>query len=254
MYITNTAGCATGGSDEAIQSSKAWTLGQTNALATVYVKYRDEAGNWTACINDTITHDDTDPTLTITNSGWINASNFASYAVTGACNENGRTVIIGGDASGSATCDGTSYSANVNYTPVADSASINVTADMSDEAGNAATQQTVTLGKDIIAPVVSVTNTGWINEDTETTYSVTGTCTDAVSGTASQTVSISGTESATPSCSSGTFTVAVDYSSAAEGANTVTINADISDVAGNAATTSTVTLSKDSRSCYHSYR
>ena len=123
--------------------------------------------------------------------------------------------------------------------------SINVTADMSDEAGNAATQQTVTLGKDIIAPVVSVSNTGWINEDTETTYSVTGTCTDAVSGTASQTVSISGTESATPSCSSGTFTVAVDYSSAAEGANTVTINADISDVAGNAATTSTVTLSKD---------
>ena len=116
---------------------------------------------------------------------------------------------------------------------------------MSDEAGNAATQQTVTLGKDIIAPVVSVSNTGWINEDTETTYSVTGTCTDAVSGTASQTVSISGTESATPSCSSGTFTVAVDYSSAAEGANTVTINADISDVAGNAATTSTVTLSKD---------
>ena len=122
MYITNTLGCATGGVDEAIQSSKAWTLGQTNALATVYVKYRDEAGNWTACINDTITHDDTDPTLTITNSGWINASNFTSYAVTGACNENGRTVIIGGDASGSATCDGTSYSANVNYTPVADGA------------------------------------------------------------------------------------------------------------------------------------
>jgi hypothetical protein len=64
MYVTNTAACSSGGAWESYATSKAWTLGQTNALATVYVKYRDQAGNESSCINDTITHDNTAPTST----------------------------------------------------------------------------------------------------------------------------------------------------------------------------------------------
>ena len=57
MYVTNVAGCASGGTEEAYATSKTWNLGQTNGAATVYVKYRDEAGNYGSCINDTIVHD-----------------------------------------------------------------------------------------------------------------------------------------------------------------------------------------------------
>ena len=62
MYVTNTSGCASGGALESYATSKAWTLGQTNGTATVYVKYRDDAGNETACLSDAITHDNTAPT------------------------------------------------------------------------------------------------------------------------------------------------------------------------------------------------
>ncbi|MFK7827315.1 MAG: hypothetical protein AB8G05_24440 [Oligoflexales bacterium] len=64
MFITNASDCAAGGTWESFGTSKAWTLGQTNALATVYVKFRDEVGNESSCINDTITHDNTPPTST----------------------------------------------------------------------------------------------------------------------------------------------------------------------------------------------
>jgi|GEM_PF-3039010 len=64
FYVTNTSGCMTGGTWESFASSsgaKSWTLGQTNDIATVYVKYRDAAGNQSACINDAIAHDDIAP-------------------------------------------------------------------------------------------------------------------------------------------------------------------------------------------------
>ena len=61
MYITNASGCAGGGVYEAYSASKSWTLGQTNGTATVYVKFKDLAGNESSCVNDTITHDNTAP-------------------------------------------------------------------------------------------------------------------------------------------------------------------------------------------------
>ena len=63
MYITNTAGCAAGGSWEAYATSKAtWAHGITNATANIYIKYNDLAGNESTCITDSILHDDTAPT------------------------------------------------------------------------------------------------------------------------------------------------------------------------------------------------
>jgi hypothetical protein len=57
MYITNTAACGSDGNWETYSTTKNnWTLGQTNATATVYVKFRDAVGNESSCINDTITH------------------------------------------------------------------------------------------------------------------------------------------------------------------------------------------------------
>ena len=62
MYVTNTSGCGGGGSWESYSTSKTWTLGQSNSLATVYVKYRDSALNETSCFSDNITHQTFSPT------------------------------------------------------------------------------------------------------------------------------------------------------------------------------------------------
>lgn len=61
MYLTNTATCSGGGSWQSYSTSEAWTLAQTNATATVYAKFRDQAGNESSCISDSITHDSTAP-------------------------------------------------------------------------------------------------------------------------------------------------------------------------------------------------
>jgi alpha-tubulin suppressor-like RCC1 family protein len=61
MYITNTAGCNAGGNWESYGTTRSWTLGQTNAVATVYAKFLDSIGNESPCISSSITHDSTAP-------------------------------------------------------------------------------------------------------------------------------------------------------------------------------------------------
>jgi hypothetical protein len=51
---------------EAYASTKAWTLSTGNGVKTVYVKFRDTGGNWSAAYSDTILLDTTDPTTTAT--------------------------------------------------------------------------------------------------------------------------------------------------------------------------------------------
>ena len=75
-------------------------------------------------------------------------------------------------------------------------------------------------------------------------YSLTGTCTDSIiSGTNSQTVNIGGSVSNSGNCSGGAFTIATDYSGQSDGS--ISVTADISDVAGNAATQVSASLTKD---------
>ena len=74
MYITNTPGCTSGGTYQAFAKSKSWTLAQSNSAATVYVKFKDAAGNQSACINDVITHDSVAPTFTVSGPSQANAN------------------------------------------------------------------------------------------------------------------------------------------------------------------------------------
>ena len=65
MYVSNTAGCGSGGSWETYATSKTgWSLAQNNTTATVYVKFRDAADNESTCTSDTIIHDSTPPNIT----------------------------------------------------------------------------------------------------------------------------------------------------------------------------------------------
>ena len=246
MLITNNSDCTTGGVEESFASTKSWTLGQTNSTTTVYVRYRDTAGNWSSCVSDTIVHDNLVPSLAITSTGWINSTNVSNYEVSGTCNENGRAVILGGSASGSGVCDGTNFTAYLNYAGVADgSASVSITADMSDVAGNSANQATATLDKDTVAPQLTISNTGWVGSSNQSAYTISGTCTDATSGVDTRTVNISGTASNTATCVGGNFSANLDYSSAGNGLAAISVLADISDLAGNSAIQLSLSLGKD---------
>lgn len=81
MYITNTIGCASGGTWEDFSTTKAWGLGQNNGVATVYVKFRDGSDYESNCIQDSI------QILDLYDTNGIVASVVA----------NGSSIYIGGD-------------------------------------------------------------------------------------------------------------------------------------------------------------
>ena len=83
MYVTNTVGCSGGGSWESYSNSKAWTLVQINATATMYAKFRDRALNVSECVSDSITHDDSAPSGgTISINGAATQTNSTSVTLT----------------------------------------------------------------------------------------------------------------------------------------------------------------------------
>jgi alpha-tubulin suppressor-like RCC1 family protein len=86
MYITQTAGCASGGTWEAFQINPPWTLLNEGGNNTVYVKYRDEASNVSACYSDSITQDNlANPVATLTSS--VSSTNSPTVDLTITFNE-----------------------------------------------------------------------------------------------------------------------------------------------------------------------
>lgn len=65
MYVTNISTCNSGGTWEMYSDSKAWLLSTPNAANNIYVKYRDQLGNESSCVSDSINHDNIAPTVTI---------------------------------------------------------------------------------------------------------------------------------------------------------------------------------------------
>lgn len=57
---------ATFSTPEAYVTTKAWTLTSGDGTKTVWVKFKDAAGNWSAAVSDTIVLDTTPPQLTLT--------------------------------------------------------------------------------------------------------------------------------------------------------------------------------------------
>ncbi|MBL7666266.1 MAG: hypothetical protein JNM93_14110, partial [Bacteriovoracaceae bacterium] len=63
MYVTENATCASGGSWETFNATKAFTLTNLNTTANVYFKVRDAAGNASTCVGDSILHDNLSPAI-----------------------------------------------------------------------------------------------------------------------------------------------------------------------------------------------
>ena len=215
----------------------------SDGSVSVTADISDAAGNSATQSTTTLTKDTAAPTVTITNTGWINASNYTSYAVTGSCDEASRTVNIGGSVTSSATCDGSNFSVNLDYTSIPDG-SISITADIDDASANDATQASASLNKDILAPSLSITDNGTIDSSNKSAYTVEGSCSDVTSGTTSQTVSITGSVTDSINCDGTNYSKSIDFSSVSEGS--VTINASVADAAGNTQTAS-LSITKDAK-------
>jgi hypothetical protein len=65
VYITGDASCASSGQWSSDFAPRTWSLSQSNSLNSVYLKFRDRAGNESACLQQSITHDNTAPTVAL---------------------------------------------------------------------------------------------------------------------------------------------------------------------------------------------
>ena len=66
MYVTNAAGCASGGQWEPYTATKAWLLAGLNQQTTVYAKFRNTSeGVLSDCVSDSIIHDNQKPLVVL---------------------------------------------------------------------------------------------------------------------------------------------------------------------------------------------
>ena len=215
-----------------------------DATETITADVSDLAGNPATQATRDIEHDDTAPTITIdvvSNDDIISAfeddSNVTiSGTTTGA--EDGQTVTV--------VLDGETYTTMVTSNawtldmPAADAQALDpaetITADVSDLAGNPATQVTRDITHDVTAPIIAI-NVVAIDDvinalEDDTDVTINGT-TDAEDGQ-TVTVVLNG-ETYTTTVTSGTWTLDVPAADAQTLDALETITADVSDIAGNPA-------------------
>jgi len=179
---------------ETYSTTKTWTLDSTEGTKTVYVKYKDVAGNWSAGFSDTITLDATPPLISINPVlSPTNQNVVLSYIVTDNFTPQDEIVITG---------DNSPYTTEGDY---------NVTLTCQDKAGNSSSQS-ISFTIDKTGPVVVITSPvdGAVVEDspielqgtidgvafsemrtlTEGANTLTRTATDSAGNTASASVTV----------------------------------------------------------------
>lgn len=146
--------------------SYSWTVPSINgsSIQVQVLLNNSVAGTHSLVSTGTFTIDSIVPTVAITSpsaGSIINTNNQAAFTVIGNCSENGRNVVLAaGAVNNSGGCIGGAFSIALNLTSLSDGA-VTVTADHSDAAGNAATQDSRGFTKDATrpaVPTVSATN------------------------------------------------------------------------------------------------
>ncbi|MGE0616951.1 MAG: trypsin-like serine protease, partial [Bacteriovoracia bacterium] len=121
---------------------------------TLSATLADNAGNAGTAANVAVTKDSVAPTVAVTSpAGGASidfAQNSTTYAVSGTCNENGRTVTVKIDGAAVTTtggvCNGTNFSATVDTTALSQ-ASHTFSASLSDLAGNSTSAANISVTK-----------------------------------------------------------------------------------------------------------
>ena len=154
IYLTQDASCTTGGSWQNYGTSKTWTLITANSLNTLYSRFRDTAGNVSACVSSAITHDNISPSLTFTfpaDGTTVNSANASSFPVRGVCSDEGQIINLTGSLAAMGICSSGTWSLLLDTTPIADG-TLTITVNSRDAAGNAASGVTRTFPKDTSVP------------------------------------------------------------------------------------------------------
>lgn len=156
------------------------------------------------------------PTLTLNAPTNVSSTNASSYSLSGTCSENGENVSVSfGSISSSVLCASGAWSLtswDVSAQP--DNASVSITADHTDAAGNPASQATGTVSKDTSAPTIAITspaNNSFINIASNSgTFPISGSCSEAA---ATVIIKVNGSPASSPSgfvCDGANFTGTVD--------------------------------------------
>ena len=187
---------------------------------SVTLKQTDDAGNTTNFTHpDPLIRDVVAPTFSFDADLDINIANEEQYYVSGTCSEVGTVTVSVTDISGSITaeCDGSIWETNAFDTSSINSpASVVLSAEMVDAAGNPAAAQAITktVSKDTTSRAVAIDrlpnapNAPPINLANAESYPVKGICSSSHTGDV--TVTVGGTASATGTCSNGRWTVNVN--------------------------------------------
>ena len=229
----------------------------SEGIVSITANVADIAGNAATQATASYIYDKTAPTIHITSpistDGYVNSteSNSAltiSGTATGA--EGQIATVHIGTKDYTSTVSGGAFSVAIASADLKalSEGTISITANVSDAAGNAATQATASYIYDKTAPTIHITTPistdGYVNNaESNAALNISGT----VSGADGQTATVHvGTKDYTSTVSSGAFSVAIasaDLKALSEG--TVNITANVSDVAGNAATQATASYIYD---------
>jgi hypothetical protein len=242
MFITDSPTCAFGGSWEAYATTRSWILPLQNSTNTVYIKFRDLAGNESSCISQSIIYDNFPPSLTFSNptaGSSINIANVSTFSISGACSENDRPVVLSGAVSMNLNCQNGAWATNIDANALADG-SVALTINHQDLAGNQALQISRTFTKDTLAPTLSflspVSGT-FINLNNVSSFTLSGACSEDTLS-----VNLAGDLNTTTSCLSGAWSKTLNLSAFADGPINITMGH--SDAAGNPAASVTRTYQK----------
>lgn len=234
MLVSNDSACAVG-SWQSLAATLPWTISGGNSNVSVYAKFRDLAGNETACVSGSIIHDSNVPVLAYTSpaaNSYINALNVSSFAISGSCSEEGSTVSISGAVVDSVVCTSGLFAKNLDLSAVADGAvSIVVSqVDLSGNSGNASRSFVKSTAPPTVGWSLPLAD-AYINSAAAAAVSISGTCSDNT-----RPVDISGAASTSVSCSAGVWSATVDVSASADGA--ISLTAAQTDVANNTSSSS----------------
>ncbi len=161
--------------------SIAINLTSGDGLKNITIDQTDPAGNsMSPALSANFTLDTAVPTISIDSTPIINIANVASYTFSGSCSEEGQDVdYVIGTLNGTVVCSSSAWSVTLNASTIPENASVAITADHSDVAGNAATQACTSVLKDTVRPsplaLTSPTSGSYLGSASQT---LDGTCED----------------------------------------------------------------------------
>jgi len=231
--LSNSANC-----DGTNWSVTGWDVSSLsdNASISLSVDYTDTVLN-PASDSTNIAKATSAYTVTLDALSSINASNVASYSMSGTCSHDTENVsldIASATFTDSIACSAGTFNFTIDVSSVADNASIAI------EVTHGGASDSVNVIKDTIVPTLSITLAVDIDANNVASYSASGVCSE--DGTIN--LDLGGLTN-TATCSGGGWSVSGWDVSGLSDATGIILSADQTDAAGNVATQATDTIDKD---------